>query len=238
MKKIVLLSICFLSIISCSDNKNESNLHLTGNVEGLSQGKLYIQKIQDTTLVTLDSIDIKGDSKFESFLNITEPEVLYLSLNRGRSNSIDNDLHFFAEPGKMNIETTLKEFYAKAKITGSKNQDLWEEFKTINSEFNNKNLILIETQLKKGFEKTANKTSQDSLDNAFQKLKIQKYRYTANFAATHGDFEIAPYLTITEISDINIAYLDTIQKHLSPKITKSKYGKMLKEHIKERKMAE
>ena len=232
MKKFLLLGLSLFTVVACNDSdSNNSNLHLTGNIEGLSQGKLYIQKIQNTALVTIDSIEVKGHSKFETFLNIKEPEVLYLSLDRGQSNSMDNDLAFFAEPGKINIETSLKAFFANAKITGSKNNDLWNEFKHINSQFNNENLKLITLRFD-------NKTPADSIKKAFDRLKTRKYRYAANFAVTNAKHEIAPYITISEIADINLAFLDTIQKHLAPNIVKSKYGKMLKDHIKERKATE
>uniref|UniRef100_UPI00404B70D9 DUF4369 domain-containing protein n=1 Tax=Flavobacterium sp. TaxID=239 RepID=UPI00404B70D9 len=232
MKKFLLFGFSLFTIVACNDsNSNDSNLHLTGDIEGLSQGKLYIQKIQDTALVVIDSITIKGDSKFETFLNLKESEVLYLSLDRGQSNSSDNDLAFFAEPGKIDIKTTLKAFYGNAKITGSKNNDLWNEFKQINDQFNAENLKLISLEM-------ANKISVDSLEKNFERLKTRKYRYAANFAATHGNFEIAPYIAISEIADINVVFLDTIQKNLAPEIAKSKYGKMLKKHIKERKSLE
>ena len=127
MKKGLLLGFALLSLIACNDNEApKENLHLTGNVKGLSQGKLYIKKFEDTTLVAIDSIIIKGNSHFETTFPLKKPEVFYLFLDRGQTNSIDNNLVFFAEPGEMNIETSLKEFYAAAKITGSKNQELFE----------------------------------------------------------------------------------------------------------------
>ncbi|WP_264559494.1 DUF4369 domain-containing protein [Flavobacterium sp. N2270] len=236
MKKIFITGISLITLIACNKNEEGSNLHLTGNIEGLSQGKIYIQKIQDTAFVILDSIEIKGDSKFESHITLEEPEMLYLTLDRGQSNSIDNSLPFFAEKGKMNINSKLKEFYNAAKITGSKNQELLEEFNSFNSKFNDENLILTEKRIKNQISK--NISTADSINTAFDRLKIRKYRYTANFASTHGEHEIAPYLAVSEIADINIAYLDTIQKHLSPSVTKSKYGKMLDEHIKARKASE
>jgi hypothetical protein len=57
--------------------------------------------------------------------------MLYLFLDRGVSNSLDNNIPFFAEQGKMNIETSLDFFTADAKITGSKNHELYEEYKEI-----------------------------------------------------------------------------------------------------------
>ena len=238
MKKIFLAVIAVITLIAC-DKKEvdaDANVHITGDVKGLSQGKLYLQKSQDSALVMLDSIIVNGDSKFESHIKLDSPEMLYLFLDRGETNSIDNSLPFFAEPGNINIETSLKEFFAAAKITGSKNQDLWMKFDSINKRFNEENLTLIEKRLKN--EIKPNPTSADSIEQAYQKLLKRKYRYTAHFAVTHADKEIAPYLALSEIADINTPYLDTIQKSMTPEVAKSKYGKMLNEHIKERKTLE
>ena len=238
MKKILLAVLLISTFISCEKKQaiEGANLHLNGNVAGLSQGKLYIQKIQDSTLVLLDSILIKGDSHFESHLQLESPEMLYLFLDRGQTKSIDNSLPFFAEPGTMNIETTLENFFSAAKITGSKNQDLWVEFNKINSRFKDINLNLLSKRLKNNLK--PNPITADSIESAYQKLLIRKYRFTANFAVTHSEYEIAPYLALSEIADITTPYLDTIQKSMKPKVAQSKYGKMLTAYLKERKAAE
>ncbi|WP_396209463.1 DUF4369 domain-containing protein [Flavobacterium sp.] len=238
MKKIVIALLMISTFVSCEKKEsfNDTNVHITGNIKGLSQGKLYIQKIQDTSLVVLDSIQIKGDSQFESHLNIESPEMLYLFLDRGQTKSIDNSLPFFAEPGTIKIETTLENFFAAAKITGSKNQDLWVEFNSINSRFKDINLNLLSKRLKNNLK--PNPKTTDSIEDAYQKLLIRKYRFTANFAVTHSEYEIAPYLALSEIADITVPYLDTIQKSMKPKVAKSKYGKMLTAYLIERKASE
>ena len=238
MKKIALALLAVVVFASCEKKETDTgaNVHITGDVKGLSQGKLYLQKIEDTTLVLIDSIIISGNSKFESHFKLESPEVLYLSLDRGQTNSIDNSLPFFAEPGNITIETTLKHFFADAKVTGSKNHDLWKKFDSLNSKFRDQNLALMEKRLKN--ELKPNATTTDSIEKAYKSLLTRKYRYTAHFAATNGNKEIAPYLALSEIADINTTYLDTIQKSLTPEVAKSKYGKMLNEHIKERKTLE
>jgi len=55
---------------------------------------------------------------------------------------------FFAEPGTINIDTNLDSFISSAKITGSKNQELYEEYKKINSRFRDENQTLIEQKFK------------------------------------------------------------------------------------------
>ena len=237
MKKIVLAVIAVITLIACNkEGAADANVHITGDVKGLSQGKLFLQRIQDSSLVIVDSILINGDSKFESHIKLDSPEVLYLTLDRGQTNSIDNSLPFFAEPGNIKIETSLKAFFSEAKITGSKNQDLWMKFDSINKRFNDENLSLIEKRLKN--EMKPNSITTDSIEKAYQKLLKRKYQYTVHFAVTNGSKEIAPYLALSEIADINTYYLDTIQKSMTPEVAKSKYGKMLNQHIKERKTLE
>lgn len=238
MKKIFLAVIAIITLIACDKKETVegANVHITVNVEGLSQGKLYLQKIEDTTLIIIDSIQINGDSKFESHIKLDSPEMLYLALDRGQTNSIDNSLPFFAEPGNITIETTLKHFFADAKVKGSKNHDLWMEFKKINDRFNDENLVLMEKRLQN--ELKPNLATTDSIEIAYEKLLKRKYRYTAHFATTHGDAAIAPYLALSEIANINMTYLDTIQKSMKPDVAKSKYGKMLTDFVKERKSTE
>ncbi len=236
-KNIIAFALVIVSLISCNKKDNEGkNLHISGNIEGLSQGKLYIQQVQDSTLKILDSIIIKGDSNFETYINVESPEMLYLFLDRGQTNSIDNNLPFFAEPGEMNIKTTLKAFFADAKITGSKNHDLYVEFKQMMSKFNDKNMGLVKKELE-NFQ-TKNKNNLDSISTEANKLTRKKYLYVANFASTHGDKEIAPFIALSEIADINIRYLDSIDIKMKPEVAKSKYGKMLKEYVAERKKLE
>ncbi|WP_445718854.1 DUF4369 domain-containing protein [Flavobacterium sp.] len=237
MKKIVLALVAVISLIACKEEGNpDANVHITGDVKGLSQGKLYLQKVQDSSLVIIDSMTINGDSKFESHFKLDSPEMLYLFLDRGQTNSIDNNLPFFAEPGNIKIETTLKHFFADAKISGSKNHDLWKKFDSINSKFRDQNLALMAKRLKN--ELKPNAATTDSIEKAYKSLLTRKYRYAANYATTNANKEIAPYLALSEIADINITYLDTIQKSMTPEVAKSKYGKMLNDYIKERKTLE
>ena len=78
----------------------------------------------------------------------------------------------------------------------------------------------------------------DSIEK-LQNLNLKRrYLFTTNFALYNKDFEVAPYLALSEISDINLKYLDTIQKTMTPKITQSLYGKKLIQFYKERKKQE
>jgi hypothetical protein len=154
---------------------------------------------------------------------------MYLFLDRGVSNSLDNNLLFFAEPGDISIETNLENYIADAKVTGSKNQDLYYEYKKVDKRFQDESLTLIE----KKFKAMKNK-NESELTNIVAKQETnikRKYLYATNFAINNKDYEVAPYIALSEIYDINLKYLDTIHKSMSPKVAQSLYGKKLTEYI-------
>lgn len=237
MNKIIIALLTLVIIISCSEEKKSTNsLEITGNIKGLKKGKLYIQRVQDSTIVVLDSIIVNGKSSFTTTIAIDSPEMLYLYVDRGVSNSMDNNLLFFAEPGKMTIDTELEFFLAKAKVTGSKNQELYDQYKDIISKFNDQQLELVQDELLalKGKNKMSpedNKQKQDA-------LLRRRYLYAGNFAATNANYEIAPYIALTDIYDMNLKYLNTIEKKMTLKVAQSKYGKKLNEYLAERRKTE
>lgn len=224
---------CFLFLTACSEKKSTKNFILTGNIKGLKKGTLYIQRINDTVFVPIDTIAINGDSHFKSEFDLQSPEMLYLFLDRGVTNSVDNNITFFAEKGTMNIETSLDFFTADAKITGSKNQELYDEYRKVVSRYVDQDLTLI--QKKYNALKDKKEEEVKAIEEQQKSILKRKYLYTTNFAVNHADYEIAPYVALAEIYDINLKYLDTIQKSMSPKVAKSLYGKKLTDFIAARK---
>ncbi|PKB17506.1 DUF4369 domain-containing protein [Flavobacterium sp. 5] len=236
MKNSIIAFASLLLLVACNKNESNKNLHITGNIKGLKEGTLYIQKYNDTVLIAIDTIKIDGKSTFESNLDLKSPEMLYLYLDRGVTNSLDNNITFFAEPGTINIDTDLDSFISSAKITGSKNQELYEEYKKINSRFTDENLTLIEQRFKAL--KSKNAKAIDSISAAQESNIKRKYLYATNFAVNHKDHEVSPYIALAEIYDINIKYLDTIQKSMTPKVANSLYGKKLTKYVNDIKKSE
>lgn len=237
MKKLFFAVAALALIASCkNEDYGDANLHIKGQIKGFSLGKLYIQRVQDTTLIPIDTIVINGKSTFETHLKIDEPEMLYLFLDRGQTNSIDNNLPFFAEPGNMTIQSTNEGFFANAKITGSKNQKLYEDFLKMKMRFTGQNAELTKRNIEASLKSDV--TRLDSISKAQEMITKRRYLYTANYALNNAKHEIGPFLALSEIYDINIKYLDTIAKNMSPEVAKSKYGKSLTKYIADRKKDE
>jgi len=208
-------------------------MNLTGNVKGLKKGTLLLQKIEDSLLITLDSVTINGKSAFHFSENIESPEIYYLHVKLKNGILQDDRIAFFAEAKEMSINTTLNNFEIDAKITGSDNQDKYLEYNNIMERYRFKNLELIEKNL------TARQQGNDSLalsyENSQKSILSKRYLATINFALNNNDYEIAPYLMISHVNNSKIKYLDTVYNNLTPKIKGSKYGRELESLIQSRK---
>ena len=228
MKKLIILTLVLI-FASCANNKN--NLTVKGNVKGLKKGTIYLSRALDSSYQVLDSTVLNGTSNFELKSNIEEPEVLFLSLDANSSK--ENYINFFADKGEVEINTTLKRFAYDYKVNGSKQQAKLDEFLKNSKRFNDTRLDLIKLQ----FEDISKGDSikADSLKTLAEQNIKRKYLYTINFAINNKDSEVAPYITLTEVYDANITYLDTVYKVLPENIANSKYVKTLRTFIEERK---
>ncbi len=209
-------------------------MHVSGRVDGLRKGTLFLQKVLDSTLIDIDSIVINGNPEFNFKTKIESPEIYYLYLNKDDGDTINDRVMFFAEKGEITINTLLKTFESSAKVSGSENQELLQEYRKIARQFNAKNLDYIKAYINNA--KSANDSrSSDSIQKEMDNLLKRRYLYALNFAITHGDNVIAPYIALTEVSDANIKYLDTVASKLTEEVKSSKYGKLLIDLIANRK---
>ncbi len=224
-KKLFFLVLIAISIFSCS--KKEGAMTVQGNIIGLQKGTLYLQKFQDTLLVSVDSIHLNGKSNFILVDDLIEPEMYYLKMDKAG----DNKIEFFGEKGIISINTKLDKFTTAAKVTGSKSNDLLMEYRDMTQQFSGKRLDL----LKATFEAQAAKNDEEieKLDKDLQRLIKNRYRYTTGFALRNSKSEVAPYIALTELFDAHITLLDTVNNSLSKKVKASKYGLALDEFIKE-----
>lgn len=234
MKKTALFLIALITLVACSTE--ETNLTVSGKVQGLKKGTLYLQKIQDTALVTIDSIKVQGDPTFSFSTYIEEPQIFYLYLNKKDNAEYDDRILFFAEPGEIVINTTLQNFEANAVVEGSENQQKLMEYKKMMQRFNDRNLELIQSHFQAQQENDSDRIEQTTRE--FDNLLRRRYLSTVNFAINNKDKELAPYLAISEIHDANIKYLDTIYKSLTPEVKDSRYGRSLQEFLEERREME
>lgn len=232
MRKIVLLSLSsILLIFSCGESSSENTMTVTGKVKGLKKGTLFLQHVPDSTLITVDSLQVEGDGSFSFSTELESPEIFYLYLNKKDANDINDRITFFGEPGTITINTAWNTFDTNAQIEGSKTQKKLEEYRKTMSRFNKTNLELMQTAANQ--QTVLDSVQMDSIQRLSNKNVKRGYAFALNFALNNKDSYIAPYIALTEVSDANVIYLDSIYTSLTPEVVESKYGRELGEFLEE-----
>ena len=224
MKKALIIMLTVL-IMGCNSSKD--NMSVTGNVDGLMKGTLYLQSQKDSVVINLDSIYLKGDGNFKLSTYIDEPDIFYLYLDKQDGDSLNDIITFFGNKGDIQINTRLSTFDSSFEIYGSENSDLLNEYNSIIRKYNLQNLDLLEIFYNAQIEN--NQKRIDSANSELENIIRKKYLYTLNFSITNSENEISPYIAVSQIPDANIELLRRVYDTLPERIKNSKYGKILKE---------
>lgn len=232
MKKYIFIVVILVATLVSCNSKKEGTMVVEGNIIGLQKGTLYLQKFNDSILISVDSVKLNGESNYRLAYDVIEPEIFYLTLDKKENEQIE----FFGEKGIITINSKLSKFNTSQSISGSKSNEILEEYHEMITEFNGKRLDI----MKETFEAQAAKDDEEieKLDIDLQRLIKNRYRYTASFSIRHGKSEVAPFLALTELYDAHITLLDTVNNSLSKKVKASKYGVKLNKYIQEIKETE
>ncbi len=230
MKRLGVFIVIGIVLWSCA-KENTNVMYVKGNIKGLKKGVLYLEKQKDSVFVKVDSLEVNGSSEFLLSDEVESPEIYYLTLSKSKKK-----IPFFGEKDTIEISASLDKMDWKANISGSKNQELLDQYNEIKRKFSYENMDLLKAEVE------ANQNNdQDSvakLQLKKQRLLRNSYLYSTNFALTHKDQEVAPYVALTDLFNANIKLLDTINSTLAPEVKASKYGKALDAFVKEIKAKE
>ncbi|WP_170284053.1 DUF4369 domain-containing protein [Flagellimonas olearia] len=221
MKRLLFVLSLGMLVLSC-EKSTENTMTVSGNVKGLKKGTLYLQQFKDSTLMVLDSLEVEGDGTFSFSEELESPDIFYLYLKKQDNNDLNDRITFFGEPGQIIINTTWKTFDMAPEISGSKSHEKYLEFNEMISKFNIRDIALAQQATLPEFQEDS--TALDSLQNLADINLVRRYRYALNFGLNNGDSYATPYIMMSEASDANPKYLDSVYNALTPEVASSKYG--------------
>ena len=159
---------------SCQQNKG---LNLQVEVDGLKKGMLYIESIQDSVLVQLDSVEVRGNNQIEFDVALDQPQMLYLHLDKNDENAFNDRLLFFAEQGQMSIGSTREAFENDAQVKGSKTDSIYRIYQEVLTSFSKRDIELLQLSIDPAYA-----TKLDSISNLAASNGRRKFLYVLNFA--------------------------------------------------------
>ena len=147
MKKITLLALFTLSIISCNNLKDNEFL-ISGTANGIENGKKVFVEIQDENGVIAKDTGVIENGKFELKGSTDNIDLGFIRIENEKIN-----LPIILEEGKIKINI-VKDSLQKSTIEGTFNNDKFQKF-------NNESVAILE-KVKK-FEKENNPKMQKAL---------------------------------------------------------------------------
>ena len=192
------------------------------NIEGFKKGKVSLQKFNDSTLITVDSVFVNTESPFNLSYDLKSPELFYITIDVSKN---DKTLDFFGEQGEIIINSKLKNFSSEFKVHNSFNDSIYRNYLEIIRRFNFEELDLIKSSIE--MTKLKQNDSLIKIQEKIRALNKRKSLFNLNFTVNNGNSSVAPLIAINNFSESKVL-LDTIIKSLDKEIVNSKYGKELK----------
>ena len=192
------------------------------NIEGFKKGRVSLQKVSDSTLITVDSVFVNNESPLNLSYDLKSPELFYITIDVSKN---DKTLEFFGEKGEIIINSKLKNFSSEFKVHNSFNDSIYRNYLEIIRRFNFEELDLIKSSIE--MTKLKQNDSLIKIQEKIQALNKRKALFNLNFAVNNGNSSVAPLIAINNFSESKVL-LDTIIKSMDKEIFNSKYGKELK----------
>ena len=123
MKKSLFVLIIAIIAVSCNQKQEESVL-LTGRVEGVESGIVYLQKFRNKTFDVIDSSEIVND-EFSFSKDVELPEIYGLSLDSTKGSFL-----LFLDENQANVVLDSANYYRNTTVEGSELHNLYVDYKS------------------------------------------------------------------------------------------------------------
>jgi thiol-disulfide isomerase/thioredoxin len=221
MRKLFLFLFLAAILASCGGIKQDKFV-ITGTVKGLDTGMVYLQKMENNDLVTLDSARLdKGEFRFTG--NVRSPDRFYLNIPEK-----ELSLPFFIENSKISL-TAYADSTGKLDVMGSVTQDIYKKFLALQDSMDQKMRPFYKSYDEA--EQANDTVTMKKLDSLFRLSDDDNKKLIADFAKAHGNSVIAPYLVIRNIYRFELPEMEELAASFDTSLNSSNYFQALKTRI-------
>ena len=72
-------------------------MNINLSIDGFKKGNVYLQKIKDSLLINIDSLQLNRNGKFNFEVELSEPEIFHLYLAKDDGDSLNDRIIFFGD---------------------------------------------------------------------------------------------------------------------------------------------
>ncbi|MDP4282268.1 MAG: TlpA disulfide reductase family protein [Bacteroidota bacterium] len=222
MKKFLVILSIMAVFVSCN-NRKENQFLITGSVQGVDTGMVYLEKSQVKDWIKVDSVKLKhGEFRF---LGSTPMPQLYGIQVAGKPVR----LMFFAENSDIKIKMD-PDSIDRSQVTGSASQDVFKEFKSKMAPIE-KQMSDLDTKYQKA--KTAHDTAGiKKIDSSYNLLEGQSKNIILDFAKTYHHSVVASYVIMKNAWQFELPELKTVAAAIDSALDSSVYVIEMKKRIK------
>ncbi|MCU0369927.1 MAG: AhpC/TSA family protein [Bacteroidales bacterium] len=221
IKNIVISLLAVVVMDSCTKTvKNEYTI--TGSLDTLINGMVYLQKRLQGPLITIDSAQVsKGNFRLKG--TIDYPEVYYLTLPATKSS-----VPFFIEPSEIIVNINTKNIN-KTKITGSKNQAAYDGYLDMVDQFNAK--LKESYQMYNKAEELGDLEKVRHYDSLITVLDEQRSQFSKNYVLQNTQSFVSPYIMYRNSYTYELEDLEKALNALDTSLSHSVYTGFLTEYL-------
>jgi len=212
----------FTIFFACT-TENTSVFTINGSVEGLTDGKAYLQTRKGGSWVKLDSSTL-SEGTFQFTGNIDFPEVYYINFEDQKG-----FLPVFVENAEIKVTGDV-ETWNEAEITGSVSQDELNAYKEAR-----KNLDSRFDEMYEMYRRAKEEDDQPRLEKVTAELEIldaEEKDFLTKYIKEHNASIMAPYLTRKNSYMFELEELEELTGSFDESLEGSNYTQQLKDQIK------
>ncbi len=189
MRKVFVLVAAIAIMVSCTQQKKNYTVNI--ELDGLANGKVFIQKREKGETIKIDSTEAV-DGKLTFTCSIDQPSYVALTMENGGRKY----LPFFIENADITIKGHIDSL-KKAVITGSKVQDELKAYIDGQSDFQKKKEDLYKEYM--SARQTGDTAKMAEVEGKFDGIIEEAKKYSIAYVKTNTKSIIAPFVISTEL---------------------------------------
>ncbi len=220
MKKTLFSLVLILALASCK----QEGYRITGEIQGIEEGKVYLLKAETREMVKVDSVTLTNGAF--TFTGSVEYPGLYMI----EAENAEGRLRFFLENSTVTIKADAGDM-ENGEVTGSSVHDKYMEFSVKEAGYNERlSDILSElTELRAEGDEEA---FTSMMENDYRPLHEEKEEFVKDFIAGNPSSFVSPFILYSQLwRSLETDEKNRILSSLDSRVERSPFAKAMKDEL-------